>query len=297
MRFSVIICTRNRAASLRETLEAVFDQVPNQEISFEVIVVDNGSTDSTKPLVAEFLVTLPDRHFGNLKYCYESQPGLSYARNRGLEEATGEVIVFTDDDILPESIWLEQIHREFINDPDLHLFGGRVLLASAKLQPVSIVTSEIPQTHVAPDACATVIGANLAFRREIFDEVGNFDVRLGAGSFFSGGEDIEFLYRAMRTGYKLRYAPSATVYHNHDRVSHEQACGLEFNYGKGEVAYLAKHIYKGDVYAMKIAYWSLTGLLKKALGTVNNSRENIERSRAHVRGFARAFFPAMVRMW
>ena len=87
MRFSVIICTRNRAASLRETLEAVFDQVPNQEISFEVIVVDNGSTDATKPLVAEFLATLPDRHYSNLKYCYESQPGLSYARNRGLEEA------------------------------------------------------------------------------------------------------------------------------------------------------------------------------------------------------------------
>ena len=163
MRFSVIICTRNRAASLRETLEAVFDQVPNQEISFEVIVVDNGSTDATKPLVAEFLATLPDRHYGNLKYCYESQPGLSYARNRGLEEATGEVIVFTDDDILPESIWLEQIRREFINDPELHLFGGRVLLASAKLQPVAIVTSEIPQTHIAPDACATVIGANLSF--------------------------------------------------------------------------------------------------------------------------------------
>ena len=136
-----------------------------------------------------------------------------------------------------------------------------------------------------------------AFRREVFDDVGNFDVRLGAGSFFSGGEDVEFLYRAMRTGYKLRYAPVRRSITITTASATNRLCGLEFNYGKGEVAYLAKHIYKGDVYAMKIAYWSLTGLLKKALGTVNNSRENIERSRAHVKGFARAFFPAMVRMW
>jgi glycosyltransferase involved in cell wall biosynthesis len=297
MRFSVIICTRNRAASLRDTLEAVFDQTPNKDINYEVIVVDNGSTDSTKQLIAEFIATLPDRHHDNLKYCFEVQPGLSYARNRGLEEASGEIIVFTDDDILPESIWLEQIRQEFVSDPELHLFGGRVLLASPKLQPVSIITSETAQTHTSPEACASVIGANLAFRREVFDEVGNFDVRLGAGSFFSGGEDVEFLYRAMRTGYKLRYAPSATVYHNHDRLSHEQACGVEFNYGKGEVAYLSKHILKGDYYALKIAYWSLAGLLQRALGTVNSSRENIERARAHFKGFARAFFPAMLKMW
>lgn len=296
MKISVLICTRNRAASLRETLEAVLDQIPAPHFDYEMVIVDNGSTDTTRQVIAEFVATLPSPHHGRIRYCFATEPGLSRARNMGLQVATGDIIVFTDDDIWPESTWLQEIYKEFAADADLHLLGGRVLLAHQNLQPVGILTGDQPATLTTPEAGACLIGANIAIRRAVFDTVGNFDVRLGAGQFFSGAEDVEFFYRSIKAGFKLKYAPNVTVYHNHDRVSHEQACNLEFNYGKGEVAYLMKQIWSGDFYACKVAYWSLYGMIRKAFGLAAVSDEVVARTRAHMRGFIVGFFPALVRM-
>lgn len=297
MKISVLICTRNRAASLRDTLEAIFDQAPAQGYAYEVIVVDNGSTDTTRVVMAEFIAQLPPQHYGRLRYCYESRPGLSSARNAALRVAQGEVLVFTDDDILPDFGWLNEIHQEFASDPHLYLLGGRVLLAHSGLQPVGIVTGTQAQTVTTPDGASLVIGANFAFRREVLTKIGGFDTRLGAGSFFGGGEDVDFVYRAMKAGYKLLYAPNALVYHNHDRTSHEQACKLEYNYGRGAIAYFLKHIFKGDLYAVKVAYWSLRKKCEFSLRVANVPGELTDRSRAYLRGVADALFPALVKMW
>lgn len=296
MDISVIICTRNRAASLCETLEVVLDQSPSKEFNYEIVVVDNGSTDNTCQVIAELIATVPVKHHGRLRYCFETQPGLSHARNLGLKVAQGDILVFTDDDIWPEAVWLREIYKEFRADPDLHLLGGRVLLARQYLQPVGILTDTEPAILTTPDGGAAIIGANIALRREVFAAVGDFDLRLGAGQFFSGGEDVEYFYRAIKAGFKLKYAPNVTVYHNHDRVTHEQACKLEFNYGKGEVAYLMKHLWQGDKHALKTAYWSLRGMCQKAWGQEIEAQEIIDRTRAHMRGFALGFFPALVRM-
>lgn len=297
MRISVLICTRNRGASLRNTLEAIFDQAIAKEYEYEVIVVDNGSTDTTRLVVAEFIAKLPTKHYGRLRYCFESRPGLSYARNTALRVAQGDILVFTDDDILPASEWLNEIHREFKADPDLFVLGGRVLLAHSGLQPVGIVTGTHAQTVTTPDGASLVIGANFAFRREVLAQIGGFDTRLGAGSYFGGGEDVDFVYRAIKAGYKLLYAPNATVYHNHDRTSHEQACRLEYNYGRGAIAYFLKHIFKGDLYAVKVAYWSLRKKCEFSLRLTDVPGELTDRSRAYLRGVADALFPALVKMW
>ncbi|MFN7928736.1 MAG: glycosyltransferase family A protein [Blastocatellia bacterium] len=297
MKISVLICTRNRATSLRDTLEAVFNQTPSRHYDYELIVVDNGSTDNTRLMVAEFISALPAQHKGRLRYFYESHPGVSFARNAGLQAARGEVLVFTDDDILPEPTWLREIHHEFTADPKLCLLGGRVLLAHNGLQPVGIVTGEEAMTVTTPDGASLVIGANFAFRRNVLAYVGGFDTRLGAGSFFGGGEDVDFVYRAMKQGYKLLYAPNVLVYHNHDRTSHEQACKLEYNYGRGAIAYFLKHIFKGDVYALKIAYWSLRKKLTFSRRATTVSQDLTDRSRAYLRGVADALFPALVKMW
>ena len=297
MKLSVMICTRNRAASLQATLNALFRLVPDLKYDYEVIVVDNGSTDTTRLVVAEVIAALPTRHYGRLRYCHEPRPGLSNARNAALRTAQGDVLVFIDDDIWPATNWLDEICKEFTADPDLCLLGGRVLLAQASLQPVGIVISNERQTLTTPDGAAMVIGANIAFRREVLGKIGGFDPRLGAGGAFAAAEDVDFMYRAMKAGYKLLYAPNVTVYHNHDRTTHEQACKLEYNYGQGAVAYFMKHILKGDLFAIKVAYWSLHRGVSNAFGLATVSREAAERTRAYLRGFAKGLFPALVRMW
>ncbi|HEX4947211.1 MAG TPA: glycosyltransferase [Blastocatellia bacterium] len=297
MKISVLICTRNRAASLRETLKAVFALAPPAGYEYEVVVIDNGSTDGTRVVIAELIAGLPLHQDKRLRYGYEPMPGLSHARNAALRIAQGDVLVFIDDDIWPEASWLNEIYQEFAADPQLCLLGGRVLLAQAHLQPVGIVTGEQRQTLTTPDGAAMVIGANFAFRRSVVEQIGGFDPRLGAGGLFAAGEDVDFVYRAMKAGHKLVYAPQALVYHNHDRVSHEQACKLEFNYGHGSVAYFVKHILKGDLFAVKVTYWSLHRALRQAMGRAAVSREMVERTRSYLRGFAKGLFPALVRMW
>ena len=100
---SVIICTYNRSNSLADTLCCLAKQSYNIQ-SWELIVVDNNSDDNTKEIVGQYSRKLP-----NLTYKFESQQGLSYARNLGINSAHGDIIVFTDDDVLPDDDWLEKI--------------------------------------------------------------------------------------------------------------------------------------------------------------------------------------------
>jgi GT2 family glycosyltransferase len=292
-----MICTRNRAASLRETLTAFFNLAPTSDYEYELVVVDNGSTDATRVIIAECMAKLPTRHRGRLRYCYESHSGLSNARNAALRTAIGDVLVFIDDDIWPSANWLDEIADEFATDPNLSLLGGRVLLAQAHLQPVGIVVREQRQVFTTPDGAGMIIGANIAFRRELLMKVGGFDPRLGAGGTFAAGEDVDFVYRAMKAGYKLLYAPNVMVYHNHDRVSREQACTLEYKYGNGAIAYFLKHIFKGDIYAIKVAYWSLRKKCECGFRWTKASEDATAQSRAYLRGVADALFPALIRMW
>jgi GT2 family glycosyltransferase len=292
MKVSVLICTRNRADSLRRTLETVFAQRLAAGFDYEVVVVDNGSEDETRRVVSEF----PVPRGGRLLYHFEARPGLARARNAGIEAASGDVIAFTDDDVLVRRDWLEEIRREFEADPDLHLLSGRVLPARGGLQPVALQLSETPGTFSTPEHATHALGANMAFRREVFTRCGLFDTRLGAGTFFAGAEEVEMAYRALRSGHELRYAPNVTVYHDHDRVTVRQACGLEYGYGKGHVAYLVKHLLLGDRYALRIAYWSLLHLFKRGARRGGVSRDSARFARAHLCGMAAALLPALWRM-
>jgi len=102
---SVIICTYNRSNSLADTLLCLTKQTYESE-NWELIVVDNNSNDNTKEIISELSKQLP-----NLTYKFEPQQGLSYARNLGINSAKGEIIAFTDDDVLPEKDWLVQIQN------------------------------------------------------------------------------------------------------------------------------------------------------------------------------------------
>jgi glycosyltransferase involved in cell wall biosynthesis len=114
---SVIIVTLNRAESLKETLTSLVKQVRQPD---EVIVVDNGSQDNTKEITLSFSNRL------NIRYTYEGQRGIPYARNTGIRSATKDIIAFIDDDCVADKNWLKYLEIPFIKDPFIGVVGGEV---------------------------------------------------------------------------------------------------------------------------------------------------------------------------
>ena len=278
MKMSVLICTRNRAQSLQATLECFFQQPLAADE--ELVIVDNASTDGTKQVTEDFIRRFPSQ----VRYLFEPAPGLSRARNTAIKAAQGDILIFTDDDVLVTTNWLQEIRREFAEDQTVFLLGGRVLLAREGLQDVAVFTVNERREIRFPDSGGVAMGANLAMRRELFDRLGGFDVRLGAGTFFAGGEDIEFIYRALKAGYKFLYAPNVLVYHDHDRTTPEQACRLIYGYGKAYSAYILKHALRGDTYAMRMVYWLIWSLPSRWRRQPQDTGDALQRRRAQIRG-------------
>jgi glycosyltransferase involved in cell wall biosynthesis len=293
MKISVLICTRNRAKALEKALRRFYEQRFAGDYRFELIIVDNGSTDETKEVIERCLALRPE----TTRYLFERRRGLTYARNTAVAAANGEIIVFTDDDVLVSEDWLDEIHREFSADPQLHILSGKVLLANERLQPVALHDYEERRYFQFPDSGCFVMGANMAFRRELFDRVGLFDVRLGAGRFFAGADEVELIYRGLKAGCRMLYAPNVLVYHNHDRFTLEQACRLEYGYAKGSAAYLIKHSLGGDDYAMRMIYWTILTLPKQWRRQRDEDDSAFIRRRWWVRGVLVGLLAAPFVMW
>jgi hypothetical protein len=230
---SLVICTRNRADALDQCFDAV--RALAAPFSWELIVVDNGSQDGTRQLVeragtrAEFPI----------RYVFEAIPGLSRARNRGIGAASGELIVFTDDDCYPERDFLVRAAEAFA-DPKISFFGGRVLLHDPEDFPITVQTSAErrslpPRSFISP---GLIHGANMGFRRDLFEAIGGFDESLGAGTPLSCGEDTEFIGRASAAGHWGGYFPEPTVHHHHGRKAGD-ASALMRGYDLGRGAYYA----------------------------------------------------------
>jgi glycosyltransferase involved in cell wall biosynthesis len=185
--------------------------------AFELIVVDNNSTDGTREIVERFA-----RQDGRVRYLFEPQQGLSYARNAGIREALAPVIAFLDDDVRAEPDWVAAIVRAFREHPEADVVGGRVLpiwpaapprwLTRDHWPPLALVDhGEVPVV-VTLEHPICLVGAG-ACRRPVFDVVGLFATGLqrvkdGIGSL----EDHEFLLRVLRTGRKGLYDPRIMVH-------------------------------------------------------------------------------------
>jgi glycosyltransferase involved in cell wall biosynthesis len=291
MKISVLICTRNRAKSLEATLLAFFAQQFAGCYDFELIVIDNDSTDETEQVVERCRA-----HHPMVRYLFEKRRGLTFARNAAINAARGEVLAFTDDDVLVSEDWLDEVHREFASDPGLLMLGGRVLLAGDQ-QQVAWQPCDERRYIGLPDGANFAMGANMAFRRELFDRVGLFDVRLGAGRFFAGADEAELVYRGLKSGCRLLYAPNVLVYHDHDRLTLEQACRLEYGYAKGCAAYLIKHSLGGDSYAMRMLYWTLLTFPKRWRRKREEPDGALTRRRSQIRGMLMGLCAAPFVMW
>lgn len=223
MKVTVAICTHNRS---RDTLEAVESVMADRSgiDDYEVIVVDNRSTDDTAAAVK----AMQSRYGHKLRYVYEQELGLSVARNRAIAEARGEYILFLDDDALAMPGWMKAIVDVFESDPAIGCVGGRIDPVWEGDEP-----DWIPEEHrsvftildfarnvMEMEAPSIPYGANVAFRRELFLEIGCFREDLGRkGGKLLSSEESELIAR-LRHRHKVYYTPYGSVRH---KVAKERA--------------------------------------------------------------------------
>jgi GT2 family glycosyltransferase len=221
------VCTRDRTDDLARCLDSLERlRYPN----FEVLVVDNApSSDATLRLV--------ERRRG-VRYAREPRQGLDWARNRAIEEAGGEIIAFTDDDAVADPEWIGAIAAAFARDPAAAAVTGLVLPSELDTEAQVLferyrsfgrgfVTRRVafdsggPMAHRYGAAGDYGTGANMAFRRVVFDRIGPFDPALDVGTLSRGGGDLEMFFRVLKAGHALVYEPRAIVRHRHRRTMEE----------------------------------------------------------------------------
>ncbi len=221
---SVVICTYNRCDSLLDTLKALSAQVVTNGLQLEVIVVDNNSSDRTKETVHE----ATGQCRWPMRYVFEPKQGLSHARNRGIQEAKGDIIAFTDDDVLPEPSWVQALAEAF-DAYGADCVGGKIVPFWLQVPPAWLVSEAMQKQSWAilamldhgPEPCVAgpydqgfLYGASMAFKKTVFKEQGGFRPDLGPqGSVPLRGDDTEMVDRLLRTGKRIVYTPQAVVRH------------------------------------------------------------------------------------
>lgn len=227
LRVSVVICTWNRAASLERTLTSMSSLSIPSDLEWELIVVNNACSDATDNVIASFGDRLPIRR------AYEGEPGLAHARNRAVREATGEYILWTDDDVLVDPRWIEAYCAAFRLHPDAQVFGGPIEPLFEGEPPAWLPRvldqigwvygrqsfGEEPVRLSPENVDGGPYGANMAFRVDVLRRR-RFDTRLGVRhEEYSTGEETELMRDVLRAGGDGWWLPQAPVRHRIPRSS------------------------------------------------------------------------------
>lgn len=240
---SVLICTWNRAALLAETLASIAQLHVPPDIRWEVVVVDNNSTDDSQQVVDRLAAGFPVP----LRYVFEPRQGKSAAMNNGLRSSTGSIIAFADDDVRVGREWLASLVRAFREQPDIAYAGGPVdpiweapcpawfERTDKVLWGTLAILDYGPEPFVFEARQKIPLGANFAVRRSLVDAIGPFDPALGrdSGRVLLGQELPEFFARARAAGLRGVYLPEMRVQHHVPARRLRPAYFRRWWYGKG----------------------------------------------------------------
>ncbi|GAA4301830.1 hypothetical protein GCM10023086_17900 [Streptomyces venetus] len=243
---SVVVATRERAGQLARALDSLLAQ---DHPRFEIVVVDNA------PVTGETRELVERKYAERVRYVCEPVPGLAVAHNAGLAAVRGEVVAFTDDDVVADPRWLTELTAPFAADAGLGCATGLILPARLTTPAQVLLESHggfakgfTPRTYDPADppvdeplfpftAGRFGSGANMAFRTAVLRSVGGFDPATGAGTAARGGDDLYGFVRVLAQGHRLRYTPSALVWHHH-RETWRDLETQAYGYGAGLTAYL-----------------------------------------------------------
>ena len=219
MNVTVILCTYNRSKSLSKALASVAASTLPAPAEWEVLVIDNNSTDETRRVIEDYC-RKDSRHF---RYLFEAKQGKSHALELGIREAQGDILAFMDDDVTVEPTWLQNLTAGLDGGAWVGA-GGRILPEQTFSPPRWLPLHDryglapLALFDLGPRAGALTeppFGTNMAFRKTVFNKYGGFRTDLGPrpGSEIRN-EDTEFGHRVLDAGEQLRYEPSAVVYHS-----------------------------------------------------------------------------------
>jgi len=236
---SVVVCTYNRAALLTRAVESLFAQKA-EGTPFEILVVDNNSNDNTRATVESLQARSPVA----LRYIFEPRQGNAYARNTGVQQAHAPIVAFIDDDVVAADNWVSAIKAGFDNHPQVSFVGGKVLplwetdpppwLTRSHWAPLALLDYGDKEAEIAGQMPLGLLTANIAFRKEVFAEVGEFSPSLQRVKDAIGSmEDTEFLMRACRSGKTGRYLPGLVTWGSIDPERLTKAYHRRWHTGQG----------------------------------------------------------------
>ena len=219
MILSIIICSYNRASYISDALTSLYNQSSELD-NFEVIIVDNNSTDNTKEVYA---IWRQSNTNGQFSFISETKQGASFARNTGAAIAKGKWVCFMDDDAIATPNYVENILKHIQNKPDAVGFGGRIIPKYIPSEPKWMsyyVSSLVGNFDYAPIACAFENGkypleSNMIVKKSVYDQIGGFNVNLPGvvGTLRIGGEGKELFYKILALGHIIYYDPAICVHH------------------------------------------------------------------------------------
>ena len=213
---SVIVCTYNREKYIGQTLEHLERQQADPA-KFEVLVVNNNSQDNSQSIIDQY-VARQDHFFSFL----ELNQGHTYARNRGIREAKGQILSFIDDDAFVDENFVTELIRFFNAYPDASALGGKIVPQYEEAEPAWMSKFLLPLVAALDKGNNVMkfkgnkypIGANMAFRKEVFETFGEFDVNLGRrGECLEGGDEKDVFARLRKANRPVYYNPKVWVHH------------------------------------------------------------------------------------
>ncbi len=239
---SVIMCTYNRDKYIYNVLKSIADNKISKD-QYEIVLVNNNSNDNTEAECNRFTTDFPDVKF---RYFIERNQGLSYARNRGIQEAYGDLLVYVDDDALINNEYLQTYITFFEEHPEIDAAGGPIIPKYETEEPSwmstftrQLITGKLYLGDKVREFPSQSFpgGGNAAYRKSVFDKVGLFNVELGRkGDSLIGAEEKDIFDKMTTLGMRFFYLPNAILYHliPEKKLTKEYFDKLTYSIGKSE---------------------------------------------------------------
>lgn len=256
---SVALGTRNRPEMLHRAVSSI---LAGTALPAEIVIVDQS--EAPHPGLAD--LELP-RGLA-IRHVQSPSRGLARARNEAAQLARGRVLVFTDDDVLVERSWLDRLVRALAAAGESAIVTGRVVAGEPEVAGAfapALKGDDVARVYRGRVRHDPLVSANMALPRTLFDRLGGLDPRLGVGTAFPGGEDNDFGFRALESGCAIVYVPDAVVIHRAWRPAADQFLRQRWGYGRGQGAFLAKHLRRGGRFMGRRLAGSVARVTARAL--------------------------------
>lgn len=220
--FSIVVCTHNRADLLTDCVDSLLKQTIDKS-RFEIIIVDNNSTDNTEEIAQRF-----SKNHNNIKYFKETITGYSAPRNCGWKNATGNIVAYIDDDEIASPDWLKSIEKAFQMEEKPDIIGG-ICLPKYDVDPPDWFTESMGGTNknrqkgILNQRTDSYLGCgNIALKKEVLEKLNGFSNDFNTNNgFLMMGEDTDICQRAIKAGFKLYYDPDIKIYHRMNQNNYD----------------------------------------------------------------------------